>query len=183
MILYSHVLISLNGNTNSEIVIKIWASTLTFKYILHVFTRYRQVLFQLYLIIIIECIIYIGLPMSSFPWKISWASIIHCSKYLKEHCVFCHWPQYKCTHSPTHSKSWINKAKTCLSCDWFGNWSRVMFLDENEVIPFQKSPWNTWKYNFAKNTLFFRSKFKDDLFNQTTQHHHFCTFNGLLMAQ
>ena len=34
MILYSHILISLNGH--SEIVIKIWVSTLTFKYILHV---------------------------------------------------------------------------------------------------------------------------------------------------
>ena len=38
-------------------------------------------------------------------------------KIFKEHCVFCHWSQYKCTHSPTHSKSLINEAKTCLSCD------------------------------------------------------------------
>ena len=48
----------------------------------------------------------------------------------------------KCTHSPTHSKSWINNAKTCLSCDKFGYRSRMMFLDKNEVIPFQKCPWN-----------------------------------------
>ena len=34
----------------------------------------------------------------------------HCSKYLKEHCIFCHWPQYKCTHSLTHSDSWVNQA-------------------------------------------------------------------------
>ena len=51
MILYSHILISLNGN--SEIVIKIWVSTLTSKYVLHIFSRYRQVSFQLCLIIII----------------------------------------------------------------------------------------------------------------------------------
>ena len=51
MILYSHILTSFNGN--SEIVIKIRVSTLTFKNILHVFTRYRQVSFKLYLIIII----------------------------------------------------------------------------------------------------------------------------------
>ena len=30
---------------------------------------------------------------------------IHCSKYLKEHCIFCHLSQYKCTHSLTHSES------------------------------------------------------------------------------
>ena len=51
MILYSHILISLNGN--SEIVIKIGVSTLTVK---NVFTRYRQVSFQLYLIIILSII-------------------------------------------------------------------------------------------------------------------------------
>ena len=51
MILYSHILISLNGN--SEIVIKIGVTTLTVK---NVFTRYRQVSFQLYLIIILSII-------------------------------------------------------------------------------------------------------------------------------
>ena len=46
------------------------------------------------------------------------------------------------THSLTHSKGWINEAKTCLFCDKFGYRSRIMFLDKNEVIPFQKCPWN-----------------------------------------
>ena len=49
--------------------------------------------------------------------KTFWIRILHCSKYLKVHCVFCHWSQYKCTHGLTHTKSWINKTKTCLSCD------------------------------------------------------------------
>ena len=59
MILYSHIVISLNGN--SEIVIKIWVSTLTFKNILHVFFKIQKVSFQLYLIIIILSIIMIML--------------------------------------------------------------------------------------------------------------------------
>ena len=42
----------------------------------------------------------------------------------------------------THSKSWINEAKRFLSCDKFGYRSRMMFLDKNEVTPFQKCPWN-----------------------------------------
>ena len=42
---------------------------------------------------------------------------IHCSKYLKEHCVFCYLSQYKCTRSLTHYESWVNKANTCLFCD------------------------------------------------------------------
>ena len=33
-------------------------------------------------------------------------------------------------------------AKTCLPCDKFGYRSSMMFLDENEVIPFQKYPLN-----------------------------------------
>ena len=59
MILYGHILISLNGNI--DIVIKIWVSTLIFKNILHIFTRYKQVSFQLYPIIIILFIIMIML--------------------------------------------------------------------------------------------------------------------------
>ena len=50
---------------------------------------------------------------------------LHSSKDLKEHCVFCHWSQYKVTHSLTHNESWINKAKTCFSCDKFGYPSRM----------------------------------------------------------
>ena len=86
-----------------------------------------------------------------------------------------------CTHIPTHCKSWINKVKTCLSCDWFGNRSRVVFLDKNEVSPFQKSPWNALCENriLLKNTPFFRTNFKDKFFHQTSQHHHFCTLNSL----
>ena len=92
---------------------------------------------------------------------------------------FCHWSQYKCTHSPTHSKSWINEAKTCLSCAKFGYRLRMMFLDKkNEVIPFQKCPWNALcKMEFVKKI----TKFKDIFFNQTPQHDHFCAPNSLLM--
>ena len=39
-----------------------------------------------------------------------------------------------------------------------------MFLDKNEVSPFQKSPWNALCKNglFVKNTHFFKTKFKDN---------------------
>ena len=67
---------------------------------------------------------------------------IHCSKYLWNTACFAIDHNTKCTHSPTRSKSWINEAKTCLSFDKFGYRSRMMFLDKNEVIPFQKCPWN-----------------------------------------
>ena len=94
---------------------------------------------------------------------------LHCSKYLKEHCVFCHCSQYKCTHSPTHSKSWINEAKTCLPCDKFGYRLRMMFLDKNVVIPFQKRQRNS----LCKNGImfkypFFKTKFKDSFPSNTT---------------
>ena len=36
----------------------------------------------------------------------------------------------------------IRQKHTCLSCDKFGYRSRTMFLDQNEVSLFQKSPWN-----------------------------------------
>ena len=39
------------------------------------------------------------------------------------------------------------------------------------------------KLNFVKNTTFFKTKFKDDFFDQTTQHNHLCTFNSLFMLQ
>ena len=57
-----------------------------------------------------------------------------------------------------------------------------MILGENEIIPFQKSSWNALcKNGFVKDTPFFKTKFKDDFFNQTPQHHHFGTFNSPLM--
>ena len=73
--------------------------------------------------------------------------------------------------------------KTCFSCDKFGYRSRTMFLDQNEVSLFQKSPWNALckKWNFVKNTPFFKTKFSGDFINQTPQHRHFCTFKSLLM--
>ena len=60
-------------------------------------------------------------------------------------------------HSQTHSKSWINEAKTCLSCDKFGYRLRMLFIDKNEVIPFQKCPWNALCKNqiLLKNTSFY----------------------------
>ena len=39
------------------------------------------------------------------------------------------------------------------------------------------------KWNFVKNTPFFKTKFQDDFFNQTPQHCPFCTLKGLLMLQ
>ena len=46
----------------------------------------------------------------------------------------------------------------------------MMILDENEVIPFQKSPWNVLckKLNFVKDTPFFKTKFKDNFFQSNT---------------
>ena len=60
-----------------------------------------------------------------------------------------------------------------------------MILDENEVIPFQKSPWKALCKNgiLLKILLFFKTKFKDDFFNQTPQHHHFCAFNSPFIFQ
>ena len=58
----------------------------------------------------------------------------------------------------------------------------MMILDENEIIHFQKSPWNA----LCKNGILikiFKTKFKDDFFNQTPQHHRFCTFISPLMIQ
>ena len=88
---------------------------------------------------------------------------IHCSKYLKEHCIFC-------THSLTHRESWINKAKTCLSCDKFGYLSRMMLVDKNEVVPFQISPWNALckKGILFKIPLFSKPNFKT---NFSIKHH------------
>ena len=59
--------------------------------------------------------------------------------------------------------TWINEAKTCLSYDKFGYRVRMMFFDENEVIPFQKCPWNALCKNgiLFKNTPLFKTKFKD----------------------
>ena len=74
---------------------------------------------------------------------------------LKEHCVFCHWSQYKVTHCLTHTESWINKAKTCSPVISLVTHQGCCLL-KNEVIPFQKSPWNALckKWNFVKIPLF-----------------------------
>ena len=59
-----------------------------------------------------------------------------------------------------------------------------MFLDENEVIPFQKSPWNALcKSGILLKKNFFKPKFEDDFVNQTSNHPHFCTLNSPLMLQ
>ena len=49
-------------------------------------------------------------------WRQSLGSLktildIHCSKYLKEHCIFCHRSQYKCTHSLYHRVELIKLGK------------------------------------------------------------------------
>ena len=60
-----------------------------------------------------------------------------------------------------------------------------MFLDENGVILFQKSPWNAVCKNgiLLKIPLFSKNTLRRFLFNQTAQHHRFCTFNSTLMLQ
>ena len=81
-------------------------------------------------------------------------------KLFKGTLRFCHWShKYKCIHSPTHSKSWINKAKHV--CPVI---SLVTFLEENDVIPFQKSRWNALCKNrtLLKKYLFFKTKSEDD---------------------
>ena len=55
----------------------------------------------------------------------------------------------------------------------------MIFLDKNEVITFQISPWNA----LFKNGVLFKTKFEDDVFNQTSQHHHFCTLNNPLILK
>ena len=110
---------------------------------------------------------------------------IHCSKYSTELCVFCHWLQYKCNHNPTQIKSLIYKENTCLSFDKFSSWWKMMILDKNEVIPFQKFPWKALckKWIFVKDTPFFKTKFKDEFLNQTQQHHQLWTFHSHFMFQ
>ena len=95
---------------------------------------------------------------------------IHYSKYLKEHCVLCHWSQYKVTHSLSHNESWINMANTCFSCDQFGYPSRIMLVNKNEIIPFQKSPWIALCKNgiLLKIPLFSKPNFKRIFQSSTT---------------
>ena len=86
----------------------------------------------------------------------------------------------------THRVELIKLGKTCLSYDWFGYLSRIMVVDKNEIIPFQKSPWNALcKNGISLKYQFFYSKpnFKTNFFNQALPQHHFCTVNSLLMLQ
>ena len=57
--------------------------------------------------------------------------------------------------------------------------------DENEIIPLQKFPWNALCKNgiLLKIHLFSKPNLKTTFFNQTPQHHHFCTFNSPFMFQ
>ena len=94
-----------------------------------------------------------------------------------EHCVFL--PLIKIQ---MHScKSWINEAKTCLSCDKFSHRSRMMFLDKNEVIPFQKCPWNALCKNgiLLKISLFSKPNLKTS-FSIKHLNTFICTLNSLL---
>ena len=66
--------------------------------------------------------------------------------------------------------SWINKAKTCLSCESCNFLSMTILVDKNEVVHFQKSPWNALcKHGFLlKNTPIFKANFKT---NVSIKHH------------
>ena len=81
-----------------------------------------------------------------------------------------------CTHSPTHSKSWNNKVKTCLPCDKFVYLSRMMSLDKNEVIPCQKCPWNALYENgiLLKILLFSKPNLKICFQSNTTAQSFLC---------
>ena len=73
----------------------------------------------------------------------------------------------------------------------------MTFLNKNEVIPFQntdylnKIPKGIYSYfpgvyvkmEFCENYPIFKTKFKDNSFDQTPQQHHFCAFDSLLMLQ
>ena len=76
----------------------------------------------------------------------------------------------KVTHSLTHNESWINKAKASVSFDKFGYRSRMMFVNKNELIPFQKSPRNTLCNNeiLLKIHLFSKPNFKRMFQSSTT---------------
>ena len=55
-------------------------------------------------------------------------------------------------NSLTYNESWINKAKSCLSCDKFDYPSRLMLVNKSEVTPFKKFPWNA----LCKNGILFK---------------------------
>ena len=59
-----------------------------------------------------------------------------------------------------------------LSCDYIGYQSRMVFLDENEVIAFQKYPWNAlFKNGILLKYPYFKTKLQTICFqsNTTTQ--------------
>ena len=59
-----------------------------------------------------------------------------------------------------------------------------MLVNKNEVVPFQKTPWNALCKNgiLLKIPLFSKPKLRG-CFNQELQQHHFCIVNSLLMLQ
>ena len=56
-----------------------------------------------------------------------------------------------------------------------------MILDENEVIPLHGTLYV--KMEFCKRHPIFKTKFNEDFFNQTPQHHLFCTFYSYFLLQ
>ena len=107
---------------------------------------------------------------------------IHCSKYLKDPCAF------GIDHNTnaliaglTATVGLIRRKHVCpvISLVTDQGWCFLMkmkfFLSRNLQ--------GTLYVNFAKNTPFFKTKFKDDIFNQTPQYHHFCTFRSFLVLQ
>ena len=60
----------------------------------------------------------------------------------------------------------------------------MMLADKNEVIPFQKSPWNALcKNGILLKTPLFQNKMLRECFNQAPQQHHFCTDNSRSMLK
>ena len=59
-----------------------------------------------------------------------------------------------------------------------------MLVNKNEIILFQKSPWNVLsKKGILLKIPFFQNQILRECFNQSPQQHHFCTVNSLSMMQ
>ena len=60
----------------------------------------------------------------------------------------------------------------------------MMLVNENEVIPFKKSPWNSLcKNGIVKKYPSFQKQILRGCFNQVPQQHHFCKVISLSMLQ
>ena len=97
------------------------------------------------------------------------ACLIHCSTYLKEHCIFCHWSQYKVTHSLIHNESWINKANDVspvISLVTHQGWCLLIKMKESLSRNLHGTFYVKW--NFVKNTPFSKPKFKRIFKSSTT---------------